>query len=1169
MKRNLILAVCVLTFCIQTTAQSKPVVYNSLLWKISGKNLAHPSYLFGTMHLTDKRIFNFSDSLYRFLETAEGYAAELNMEESMPQIVNDFVSDESKTKLLVDIIPTGKLDEYKKDLEQKLELPLGQITVQQLKQYKDRLIGQVIKKGEMNTIIDYYLYDIARQQGKWVGGIEDLEDQNRSTLSKEDELMEWVRTVTAPSENSSKQIEWMIKTYNKQDLNAIDVTAGMWRGAASQILIRRNIKMARRIDSIMQLRTCFFAVGAAHLPGDSGLIQLLSARGYHLEPVYGTKIIAPADYVYAKKDIPWTPVSVKGNWYSLLMPGKSNELTLEEEMPFDMQMYFDFSKMNMYLSFGTNLPKNDKVSADSIYRTLAKNYAQKGKLLSEKSITINGKAGREILLHTEAMDMKIQSFVQPGAIIVNTMGSYKPDSLQGSDAQHYFESFHVIKDPPPPALATWKKTVFKSKAFSIQFPAHYFVVQRNKESDTAWKVIHYQSNISNQVADVSCNVMIMDAQPEYYSDSDTSYFHSAISGIFAKGKGEGLQYGFDTLNGFPAFHFSGTMLTEGGSFLINGRMVNRSNRRYYYYVVSVPGDSAISISNRFLNSFQLLPIPTQPWQYQLSASKDISLWAPSNIYFKDPNDSLNTERFLYMHDSSSPATILIQRIKISKYAWWKSDSSFFAQERDRFLSDKKDSLISYNLFNRAGIKGAELEIAQKYTHNIEKVVILINGDTIYNVFGFLPGAHLATDNYKKLFNEVKFTRDKPIDFHLSDKTSVILDALANGDSTEFEKASEAFKNAYFTKADLPLLQKALLLPYRDFSNYANGTHDAIISKILELDSGSSFGFVKDNYPLLKDSNEVLKYSFLSLLLGLRTSEAYDLFKEILQHAIPAQGNILMLRDNLNDSLQLTNRVFPALLPLSSDSNMARLIPLAAIPLLDSGLLQKNSIDPYKKYYYPQIGKFIAKTDPSQGGFVYTCNGYIKFLEHFDDPMAIELLQNFTSYNDLSIKNNAALAIIKNGKTVNGKVLTEIASDDAYRVVLYEGLERLGKTNLFPVKYKTQQYLSRSDLYNSLEEAYDSLEIQYVAEKTVLFKGKQQKFLLFKVIYLNADGESVSSLGITGPYAISGTALKSNAIIGGVYTDEPYDIKKNSQYLKAYLQEWEKMLKEQENETKTQ
>jgi hypothetical protein len=75
--------------------------------------------------------------------------------------------------------------------------------------------------------------------------------------------------------------------------------------------------------------------------------------------------------------------------------------------------------------------------------------------------------------------------------------------------------------------------------------------------------------------------------------------------------------------------------------------------------------------------------------------------------------------------------------------------------------------------------------------------------------------------------------------------------------------------------------------------------------------------------------------------------------------------------------------------------------------------------------------------------------------------------------------------------------------------------------------------------------------------------------LFKVIYLNADGESVSSLGITGPYAISGTALKSNAIIGGVYTDEPYDIKKNSQYLKAYLQEWEKMLKEQENETKTQ
>ena len=37
---------------------------NTLLWKISGNGLTKPSYLFGTMHLQDKRIFNLGDSFY-------------------------------------------------------------------------------------------------------------------------------------------------------------------------------------------------------------------------------------------------------------------------------------------------------------------------------------------------------------------------------------------------------------------------------------------------------------------------------------------------------------------------------------------------------------------------------------------------------------------------------------------------------------------------------------------------------------------------------------------------------------------------------------------------------------------------------------------------------------------------------------------------------------------------------------------------------------------------------------------------------------------------------------------------------------------------------------------------------------------------------------------------
>jgi len=52
---------------------------NTLLWRISGNGLSKPSYLYGTMHLTDKRVFQLGDSLYYGIEHAEGFAGELDM----------------------------------------------------------------------------------------------------------------------------------------------------------------------------------------------------------------------------------------------------------------------------------------------------------------------------------------------------------------------------------------------------------------------------------------------------------------------------------------------------------------------------------------------------------------------------------------------------------------------------------------------------------------------------------------------------------------------------------------------------------------------------------------------------------------------------------------------------------------------------------------------------------------------------------------------------------------------------------------------------------------------------------------------------------------------------------------------------------------------------------
>ena len=77
MRKTLSIAFVLLFYCVSFAQTNKNS--NTLLWRISGKGLKKPSYLFGTMHLTDKKVFQLGDSVYKALEQTDGFAAELDM----------------------------------------------------------------------------------------------------------------------------------------------------------------------------------------------------------------------------------------------------------------------------------------------------------------------------------------------------------------------------------------------------------------------------------------------------------------------------------------------------------------------------------------------------------------------------------------------------------------------------------------------------------------------------------------------------------------------------------------------------------------------------------------------------------------------------------------------------------------------------------------------------------------------------------------------------------------------------------------------------------------------------------------------------------------------------------------------------------------------------------
>jgi uncharacterized protein YbaP (TraB family) len=300
--RTHLLVFVFLCFTIHASGQQKYPA--ALLWKISGKNLKQPSYLYGTMHLQDRRLFYFGDSLYAALEKAEGFAMELNPDEMMDSIFKT-MSKKDTSALLKKILSDAEYEKIAKKLEKKFNTPADKITTKKLADEKRKMRAVSDKKDDMPTIMDLYLFSIARKQGKLTGGIEDLGDQFEITdeIGKFD-INDFIKD--DPTMRKS-YLETMLQVYINKDLTGLNamVNSGSSNNFADVSLIKRNKKMAMRMDSLSHIRPTFFAVGAAHLPGDSGLITILGKMGYQVEPVFSSKNIAPEDYKYTAKEMPW------------------------------------------------------------------------------------------------------------------------------------------------------------------------------------------------------------------------------------------------------------------------------------------------------------------------------------------------------------------------------------------------------------------------------------------------------------------------------------------------------------------------------------------------------------------------------------------------------------------------------------------------------------------------------------------------------------------------------------------------------------------------------------------------------------------------------------------------------------------------------------------------
>ncbi len=255
---------------------------NSLLWEVTAPAVLTPSYLFGTMHVRDERVFSSIDYLTRYLQQCDAFAAEFNFEQADSSQIQ-YAAQLPKGISLRTALSPSIYSKLEKVVYQEIQQPLAAFD-----HLSPLLLLNVLAEAQLNldhqVALDRVLYNLAQQANKKLLGLETFEEQ--LAVFKAFNLREQYRTLKQVATNFERYRRNLKKTtlaYIKGDVHDLYQRSRRSIGSMRRVLLyERNKKMATRFVDYTQEQSLFAAVGAGHLAGEQGLLRLLKQQGYQL-----------------------------------------------------------------------------------------------------------------------------------------------------------------------------------------------------------------------------------------------------------------------------------------------------------------------------------------------------------------------------------------------------------------------------------------------------------------------------------------------------------------------------------------------------------------------------------------------------------------------------------------------------------------------------------------------------------------------------------------------------------------------------------------------------------------------------------------------------------------------------------------------------------------------
>lgn len=280
--------------CSQPTKKARQATPDqSLLWRISGKNLTQPSYLFGTMHMLCADDISLSDSLKTAISKADNVYLELELDNIFEMMGAMKQMNMKGDTTLADLLTKEEYNKVKQYFEEnKFMIPFSM-----LEGYKPLLAASFIAEQQLfdcdNMIaMEQLIMQEAKQSRVKIKGLETMQFQlglfdKIPYHYQAKQLHQMIMEMNKGGEE--KELEELTNAYRNQQLDKMEELTkkedmGI-KNFTEILLYERNTAWAQKLESLLPGKSLVVAVGAGHLPGSRGVINLLRKAGFTVEPV--------------------------------------------------------------------------------------------------------------------------------------------------------------------------------------------------------------------------------------------------------------------------------------------------------------------------------------------------------------------------------------------------------------------------------------------------------------------------------------------------------------------------------------------------------------------------------------------------------------------------------------------------------------------------------------------------------------------------------------------------------------------------------------------------------------------------------------------------------------------------------------------------------------------